>query len=387
MLTRPHIATICAVLRREPAPWTDGTDPVAIQRFLDDGRYHGVLPLLDSEFGSREGFDSWPREIITGCQESTLACAMRELAHRAEINRVVDTFAAADITPLLLKGIALAYSHYPNPALRPRSDADLLIPLNRRRETDRVLKALGYTKGGGVEGELVSYQATWSRESGTGIASHLDMHWRINNSQILAKLFGYDELAQRSVPLPAFGPHARALGQVDALLFACIHRAGHANAPYYVDDIAHLGDRLIWLYDMHLLLSRMSAAEQDEFAILAASKKIKAICRDALERTAECFGTPVPSRILKVLNAPGPVEPSARYFSGGPARQMIGDFAAIDRWSDRVRWLSEHAFPSSAYMRSKYSGTAYTWLPILYARRGLTGIARLIFPRDSSHRH
>jgi hypothetical protein len=66
---------------------------------------------------------------------------------------------------------------------------------------------------------------------------------------------------------------------------------------------------------------------------------------------------------------------------------MLGDFLALERWSDRGGWAKELAFPSAGYMRSKYSDAAGTWLPILYARRALTGMARLILARGTDHRH
>ncbi len=87
---------------------------------------------------------------------------------------------------------------------------------------------------------------------------------------MLAAALDYGELAARAVPLPALGRNAHAIAPVHALLLACIHRAGHANAPYHVDGIASPeGDRLIWLYDIHLLVGGMSAGELDEFVALA----------------------------------------------------------------------------------------------------------------------
>ena len=379
---------ICAILRHESTPWINVAHRAAIQRFYDAARYHGVLPLLDAQFARGDIFEAWPRDVVAAWYKSVLACGLREPAQRAEIERVIDALALAGVPPLVLKGTALAYSHYPAPALRPRSDTDLLIPPDQREKTARALAALGYSKGQGVGGEFASYQQTWSRGAGNGIAHHVDVHWRINNSQILAQAMSYDELAARAVPLPALGPRARALAPVDALLFACVHLTGHVNAPYFADNAGQRGaERLIWLYDMHLLFSRMADAEQDEFAALAATKKIKTICRDALQRTQECFATLISQRIVDALYAPGPAEPSARYFSGGPVRQMIGDFLAFECWSDRARWLAEHAFPSQDHMRSKYPEATGTWLPILHLRRLGTGLARMIFARKAGDRH
>jgi hypothetical protein len=377
---------VCAVLRGEKPTWDGGGDPAAIRGFLGASRYHGVLPLLGQALAP-DGVDpAWPQEIRSACATATRRQAMHELAQRVEMIRVLDALAAAGIAPLVLKGTALAHTHYPSPALRPRADTDLLMPPDRRRETAQALAALGYTKGEGAEGEFVTTQASWSRTDGLGATHHLDVHWRVNNSPVLARALGYAELVARAVALPALGPNARALAPVDALLLACIHRAGHANAPYHVDGDGHLGgDRLIWLYDIHLLVTRMTDAELDEFAALASTKRITAICLDALQRTAACFATPVPARIVAVLTAAGPAEASAHFLSGGRMRQMAADFLAFPRWSDRAHWVKELAFPPAGYMRSKYPDAPHAWLPILYARRGVAGVARLIFSRDSGH--
>jgi hypothetical protein len=378
---------ICAVLRREAIGWPGGPDAAAVAGFLGAGRYHGVLQLLAVALQSKD-FEAWPRNLITACRGATRVQAMHELAHRIEIDRVLRELDSAGVKPLLLKGTALAYSHYPSPALRPRGDTDLLIPEKTHTATAHTLYRLGYVKGEGVEGKFISSQATWSRTDEYGATHVLDVHWRINNSQVLAKLLAYDELAARAAPLAALGPCARALVPEDALLVACIHRAGHLHAPYHVDGVAHLGiDRLIWLYDIHLLVSRMSAEELDRFAALAVRKRIQSLCHDALLRTGECFATPIPSGVLAQLNHSGPVEPSARYLTGGRIRLMVEDLRALDAWADRVDWVRELAFPPARYMRWKYRNAGIGWLPILYLRRGLTGIARLILPRVTDQRH
>jgi hypothetical protein len=38
-------------------------------------------------------------------------------------------------------------------------------------------------------------------------------------------------------------------------------------------------------------------------------------------------------------------------------------------------------------MRLKYSNGARNWLPVLYARRALGGVAHVIFSRGAGHNH
>src|SRR5258705_13707346 len=53
----------CAVLNVEPAAWNAGGEPADIGKFLDAGRYHGVLPLLAAAFRIREDLAARPEQI------------------------------------------------------------------------------------------------------------------------------------------------------------------------------------------------------------------------------------------------------------------------------------------------------------------------------------
>lgn len=385
--TAATMPAICALLRGEsPAPPAPADDE-RIAAFLREARYHGVTPLLDARFNAMPG-SAWPEPIKRACRDDARAYAIQEFAGSVELVRVLDALQQAGIRPLLLKGAALAYSHYANPAFRPRGDTDVLIPEPQVGPTASVLERLGYARTSGVTGALISYQADWSRRDGVAISHHLDVHWRINNSQILAKMLNYDELDARATALPALGPHARALVPVHALLLACIHRAGHASAPYFADGQAYLGgNRLIWLYDIHLLITRMSDAELAEFVALATSRHARAICLDALQACIERFATPVAPSVLAGLAHSGRREPAALYLRSGLARQMVGDFVALGGVTQRARWLKELAFPPAEYMRRHYPDSAARWLPVLYARRGLQGLWRLAKggPADRHH--
>jgi hypothetical protein len=120
-----HEQLMCAILRGEVTPWSLGAEPDAASLFVEAARYHGVLPLLDLQFRTCDDFQGWPAAVLKACREETLGRVMYDLAHRAEIVQVLDALASAGVRPLLLKGTPLAYSHYPNPALRHRSDDEI----------------------------------------------------------------------------------------------------------------------------------------------------------------------------------------------------------------------------------------------------------------------
>ncbi len=201
---------------------------------------------------------------------------MQELVHRTELVGVLAELAKAGIAPLILKGTALAHSHYPSPALRPRGDTDLLIPdVGPRLGRPRVLDRLGYARASGVTGGRSSrYQARLEpRHDPPAITHNLDVHWRINNSQILAKLLTFDELAARPRRSPRSARTRARLCPVHALLLACCI-ARDTQRAVLSDDRAYLGgDRLIWLYDFHLLVDPMSDDDLADFVAPRAAKQ------------------------------------------------------------------------------------------------------------------
>jgi hypothetical protein len=293
-----------------------------------------------------------------------------------ETVRVLEALSHTGIRPLLMKGVPLAYTHYRSPYLRPRSDADMLIRRADREAASSVLAELGYERSNATSGELVSYADSWSKLDRHDVTHVIDLHWRVNNCQMFAEAVSYDELMNGSVAIPLLG--GRALGPVHALLLACMHRVAHVAAPWSVDDTRHYGDRLIWLYDIHLLTSRMSPQELTEFARLAVERRLKTICFDGLRQSQRCFATQLPDEILGVLSAAGPSEPSARYLDPGRLRYMVRDIQSLSNLRDRLRLAKEHLFPPAEYMLKKYAVSRRAWLPALYLRRGLQGTWRLL---------
>jgi hypothetical protein len=373
---------VCDVILCKERRWPGSDNQSEIAAFNTLLRYHGISALLETGLKNSAAQNSWPAAILALCREQALLRAVSEMANRAELGRVLQAFSAAGIRALLLKGTPLAYTHYENPILRPRGDADVLIGERSRYDAENVLDELGYST---PAGNLVFYESAWSRTDHLGVTHEIDLHWRSNNSQILAGLLDYNELIARAEQVPPLGPDAYAPAPVHALLFACIHRAGHRNAPYFVDDVAYpASERLIWFYDVHLLAGRMSRSELAELVELATRKRMKAICHESLIRSNEYFDTQIPRDILDALAPTGRLETSARYCNGGRATQMACELLALDTRS-RLRWLRRTAFPPASYMREKYEDATISWLPLLYARRAAHGLWKLACPgRDGA---
>ena len=372
-----------AVLRGEVVRWPFGDDAAAIDTWLERARYHGVMALLHEHLqGSPGASAGWPPAVMQACRDVAIAQAMWELRHRSLLTQVLAALAAEGVRAVLFKGTALAYGLYASPALRTRGDTDLIIAPRDRVPLERVLASLGFDKAMVAGGEFASYQASHTRhEPATGDHA-LDVHWRINNAQVLAQLFSHDDLLDRSVPVPALGPHARAAGLVDALLIACMHRATHKVNPYYVDGVAHYeADRLIWLLDIARLAQALTPAESAEFLRRARDKGLAAVCHDGLDSARRALDAELRPDLLAAL-APARGELPWRYLNSGPAGQKWMDLRALGSWRRRGAYVREAVFPPADYMRWKFPAAGGAPLAWLYLRRAVSGCARqLLRPR------
>jgi Uncharacterised nucleotidyltransferase len=363
-------ALICAVLRGDEAVWPDGLSYDPAEVFLERARYHGVEALLHERLTRNQ---TWPESVRQTLHQHALAEGMWELRSQTVLKSVLEALARIEVRPILFKGAALAYSLYPKHMLRSRGDADMLILPRDRADVIDVLGSLGFARNVGVAGDFINYQGSYTLTASDGGLHSIDLHWKINNSELLSRLFSYPELLSRSTLLPRLCSEAVGAGAVDALLLACMHRATHKRNPYFVDGVPYYGaDRLIWLYDIHLLAQSFTSAEWRGLAIGATEKGLCATVLDGLQSAARRFSTPCPDDIRDALSRTG--EPVTIYFEAGALRQHIIDFLSIDGHANRLRYVRELVFPPAGYMHAKYSDADLEWLPWLYARRAIGGL-------------
>ena len=368
--------TLAALLRRGPMTWDRvGCDPDTL---LGACRDEEVSGLIYYHLRDTPQFASWPPVVRTALGDASRAAVARELLVQQELRRVLDALAARAVHPVLFKGTALAYTLYPHPSLRSRSDTDLLIRQTDTNTVQEALSALRYTPSLLCDGELLFRQFEWARDDEFGVSHALDFHWAISTQSAFAGVLTYDEISARAVAAPALGASARVPATVDALLLALIHPVMHHQNQ----------QRLLWAYDVHLLALALGLRGFQELVSQATEKRIAAVCAHGLRVAQDWFGTAVPRGILDQLAAaPLSEQPTAAYLT--PERSWASETAAnlrgLPRWRDRLRLLKEIALPSPAYMLQAYgvggSGLGKALLPALYLHRGVRGVWRVMSRR------
>lgn len=305
-----------------------------------------------------------PREASRLVERARSEAVLAELRDR-ELARVLDAFHAAGVRPLVMKGAHLALTHYPESYLRPRDDADLLIAHGDRDRVTALLERVGYARLPNITGDIVHGQMLFGRTENITVV--LDVHWRIASPRIAADLLSFDELTADPVDLPRLGAGARGPRPVHALALACIHQAAH-----------HAGQELLlWMHDIHLLVSRFTPAEIGEFCDLVVTRRMARVCSSAIAAAAGYFPGDGMDALLVRLPPPGGDEPTAFLVEPRtPLVQLASDLSATRGSSERLRLLLAHLFPPPSYMRHAYGVSTNALLPVLYGYRIARGAGR-----------
>jgi hypothetical protein len=359
-------APLRALLRGERADWpADATDSDAMQ-LLESIEQNGLAPIVYARS------PDWP--IRSSLREIAIRAAAGETSRLTDVRAVLAAFETNGIRVLIIKGTGLAYDIYPSPELRPRGDTDLLIAESDLDSVRTILPARGYTS------PLTSGDTLAVRQQSFTRGGHVyDVHWDVTNSPIVRDALPFEELLHRAIAIPRIAPNALAPSHIDALLLACIHRVAHHH------DI----ERLIWLYDIHLLREKMSADEHARFWRLATDRRAVAICERSIELADDWFAAAPHDRAADWLTDAerSRDEPSAAFLHHDRTRAAVltDDLKALS-WRGRFRRMRELALPPIRFMRQSFPSAPAPALPALYVWRGARGVLRLfrrVRPRSS----
>ena len=194
-----------------------------------------------------------PDEVFNRIRHAFLQCRAQALRIQKQLSEISDAFSEKGIDFLVWKGPALATTIYPDPALRPSGDIDILI---RPADFDRarsLLEKLGYKSEEKWFEALKEYGFSEDfipKEHRKGYCS-IDLHWKIHPYAGAKGNLDEERLFQRAVQV-APGPRSfKTLCPVDALIIAAIHMI--LRHPHEC--------RLIWLLDITLLAEKLTVPD------------------------------------------------------------------------------------------------------------------------------
>jgi len=354
---------LCAVLRGELLAWpSSGTGEFALS-FFQRSRHHGVQALVFDRARSSPEWGGWPESIREQLADALRAGVAFELLRDHEIAKFLGTLAQRGIAFLLTKGEALARTNYSSSAMRTRCDTDLFIDIREIEPVRGALLESGYEV---VAPIYKSHQFMGVARQKNDAAVIFDVHWRILNAPQFARVISFGEALEHSVPVPGMSA-CRTLGAVDSLLLACMHRKGSAW---------HDEGRLIWLYDIHLLVSAMAPEELMLFAGEAVDKNVQDAALDGLQRAKACFHTVVADEILEILKTEAPAGTAHERYRSSNLALLLDDFRSLPEIRAKFGLIRELFFPAPRLLMRKYGRKSRFWLLWLYMQQFLGGVAK-----------
>ena len=339
--------------------------PIEATELLAKLDYHGITLLAAEQ-------QNLASELVPQLTQRRAMMAANDKLKQIELALLFDAFNQHRLKAVLFKGSALAYSVYPKPWLRPRSDSDVLIAPSDRLKFDIVLQQLGYQKLFAMQGKYVSYQSTYGKALPGDSFINIDLHWHINNRQMFCNTFTVAELTTNGSRLTQFGTtalHSSAVipCNVDSVLIAGVHRLGHH----------HDEERLAWLYDIHLLVSNFSEHEWQQLAHRAEQKKICAITLDALNTSNRYLKTILDNRVISQLEHSAlKTEVSAVFLNRTLSERHYfwADLQSMPDLKSQLGFLRESIFPPFDYVRQQMNSR---WASVAYLKRFYRGVKRI----------
>ena len=361
---------LTAILRDEAPSFTDIGNYTSEDDLWQVGLDNGVLVLANNKLASSNALESISLSLKDKLQKYALNAAATELQQEHELRQMLALIVKSEIPFLLIKGTPLGYTHYSQSFLRSRCDTDMLFAtLDDAEHAWCLLKDRGYSRPNAVSGEFVSHEFSCYKTDKLGVSHSLDMHWKLSNTQRFAHAFTFTELADSSTPITELGEHIYALGPVHALLLSCMHRIAHKPED--------MENRLIWLYDIHLLAGKFENSQWQQFVSLAKEKGLCGICLDGIQQTMMTFYTDIPEGTLSQLKEASSNEKFGTEMGDSRLAMELSNLRALPGWKQRVGLIKERLFPDANYMMVKYDTRNKALLPYLYLKRAIGGIFKV----------
>lgn len=214
--------------------------------------------------------------------------------------RPLRLIAEAGIPMLLSKGLALAEPYYGSHALRPMSDVDVMVPIDRVGDTVALLLDHGWSnvrppRAGARLNNILAAQHAMSFADAEGI--ELDLHWRPLAE--MGSTRARDAMWAAAVPMQIDGLAVKRFSSEHLILQAALH----GLRPNPVAPIR-------WAADIMTIVRRDEPVDWGGLIAFARHEKVLSRLATAILYLVREFAMPVEDRIVRLLESyrPGAVE-------------------------------------------------------------------------------
>ncbi len=339
----------------------------------------GVAPLMYSKLKGESSRLGVPQKAMDALAAEYYRTAANNALLFSELERILAALDAVNIPVIVLKGAALAQTVYPDPALRPMGDLDLLVQRADLQSAAEFLRGLSYVA---VKAEYMGV-ADWLDqaanhhihfEGGPGGKLVVELHWNLVAGDADPRTPPNDWVWvqtapwQKDITKQATSRNGiRSFNWAVHLLYAAAHLMFQHSANSRI---------LIWYYDVDRL-ARWSGGEAEWEFLLDAACTVKWVdaLYNALLETQGRFATPIPDDFLTALKSR--LDPAAQRLMAYKTKRTAS--RTLDNWrnlstyplSVRLKLAWALIFPKSGYIHYRYHPQpAWMW-PLYYPYRWL----------------
>lgn len=334
---------------------------------------HGISVLLAR---NPSELSKWPGAIAEKIREEARLAGLWEEIHKSAIAKLVEALSDNGINSVVMKGTALAYLYYDDPAMRRRGDTDLLIDEGDLEATRNLFAQSGHERREDPYG--LCYQETWLIDCGPGIIHALDLHWQPADRPTLQRILKGEEFIASARALPRLSASAQAPDPVVMLVHGAINQAWHVARGYLVDEERIKGGRrLIWSVDYSLLTAQFTRTEWEQLTALCESRDAAKVVHTALQGAVQDLSINVPEGVMATLENAGQSSKTFDYIAKADTlSDLIADLAAAGDAETRVRLLMMSAFAPRRHLTEKYPELSHWPTFALQLRRYADMVAR-----------
>lgn len=270
---------------------------------------------------------------------------------------VMELLAQKSVESVTHKGMALIHTVYPDIALRPMADIDMLVRPADVEAVTRVLQSAGYRMPGDAAEEAFRGYRHFVRDS-----TVIDLHWELANYTRFESVVRVDHegIWRRARRLDVGHARGLTLSPEDLLLHLVLHLSFGSEFG-----------RLIWFVDIDATLRRFAGALEWERALEEAERwRIQAVLAYVLRVVRASFETPLPPglaarlgrrRVRSALVAAciGSGCPPSLSGKLADSRVYLAETLLMDRLGGVLRILGFSFFPPRDWVRFHYSVTSW----------------------------
>jgi len=338
-------------------------NPADYQGLVSSAELEGVTALVYSAF-----IEHTPQnDLAARFRDQVRQHAARSMLLQEERIRVLQILNKDE--PLVLKGEAMAYACYRQYQDRPMTDLDILVKNTRFKSISNSLIEAGYSRADSTSGDLVMPQISFSKKLTRNVTNVLDVHTALFNRPGLQNLLDYEELLIGA----QHGKHPA--GLIPSLGNLLIHASLHLMAHHFNSR------RLIWLYDIKLLLEKMSGDDDQHVISFCQRHRLAAAILKAVEASELVF--PSDHSALSDQLEMQAAEQIAPHIATGLLKADSQSSLVIQDWNSlrgirqRGAWLRQHLLPAPDYMMRRYNLASKWRLPFYYLWRILRGSVKI----------